>query len=289
MKLIAYSMDTEIIIVNKIKTKILLIISLINQFKEIGPWCGGMAFIQTKEDINGKISLISTQTRGNIENNDVIKNNVPSSISSKILLKIAKKGTPLVQLGNGNPKVMLVAGIHGNELPPQIGLLKLIERLRNSKLNGTAYIIPFAAPAATMKNSRWLDGVDLNRAGSNEGSITHKILELIQELEVAAVGDFHSTKLRSNPGRESVFCTKEPCFKSFEIGQFITKRTSSELICYNAAGTMYKGALEDECNILGVPAVTCEVVSENGQVTPGSTQRSLMQMESYLKYFKIIE
>ena len=52
---------------------------------------------------------------------------------------------------------------------------------------------------------------------------------------------------------------------------------------------MYKGALEDECNILGIPAVTCEVVSENGQVTPGSTQRSLMQMESYLKYFKIIE
>jgi predicted deacylase len=52
---------------------------------------------------------------------------------------------------------------------------------------------------------------------------------------------------------------------------------------------MYKGALEDECNIMGIPAVTCEVVSENGQVTPGSVERSLMQMESYLEHFKIID
>ena len=248
-----------------------------------------MVFAQTKSDISGKISLISTQARGNIADNDILKKDISSSISSKILIKIAKKGTPLVQLGNGNPKVMLIAGVHGNELPPQIGLLKLIESLRNSKLNGTVYIIPFAAPAASMNNSRWFDGLDLNRAGSNEESITYKILELIQELEVDAVADFHSTKIGSNPGRESVFCTKNPCCESFEIGQFITKRTSSELICYNAAGTMYNGALEDECNIRGIPAVTCEVVSENGEVTPGSTQKSLMQMESYLKYFKIID
>ncbi|MDO9045311.1 MAG: succinylglutamate desuccinylase/aspartoacylase family protein, partial [Methanobacteriaceae archaeon] len=167
-----------------------------------------MAFAQTKEDISGKISLISTQARGDIDDNDVIKNNVPYGISSKILLKIAKKGTPLVKLGNGNLKVMLVAGIHGNELPPQIGLLKLVERLRNSKLNGTVYIIPFAAPLATRNNSRWLDGLDLNRAGLNEGSVTYDLLKSIQELEVDAVADFHSTKIGSNPGRESVFCTK---------------------------------------------------------------------------------
>lgn len=248
-----------------------------------------MVFAQTKNDISGKISLISTQARGNIGDNDILKKDISSSISSKILIKIAKKGTPLVQLGNGNPKVMLIAGVHGNELPPQIALLNLIERLRDSKLNGTVYIIPFAAPAATMNNSRWWDGADLNRAASKEGSITYKILELIQELELDAVADFHSTKIGSNPGRESVFCTKNPCCESHEIAQFITKKTSAELICYNNAGTMYNGALEDECNIWGIPAVTCEVVSENGQITPGSTQKSLMQMESYLRYFKIID
>ncbi len=247
-----------------------------------------MVFAQTKSDISGKISLISTQARGNIEDNNILKKNISSSISSRLLIKIAKKGTPLVQLGNGKPKVMLIAGVHGNELPPQIALLSLIESLRDSKINGTVYIIPFAAPAATMNNSRWFDGADLNRAGSNEESITYKILSLIQELKADAVADFHSTKIGSNPGRESVFCTKSPCCESYEIGQFITNKTSSELICYNKAGTMYNGALEDECNIRGIPAVTCEVVSENGQITPGSINRSLLQMKSYLRYFKIL-
>jgi predicted deacylase len=247
-----------------------------------------MVFVESITDVNGKISLISKQSGGSIEDNKAMKNNISPNISSIKLLKIAKNGTPLVKIGSGGPKVLMVAGIHGNELPPQIALLNIIESLREKKLHGTAYIIPFAAPGATMANSRWFDGVDLNRAGSNKGSITHEILKMLKRIKVDAVADFHSTKLRSNPGRESVFCTKNPCKESFEIGQFITKKTSSELICYNAAGTMYKGALEDECNIMGIPAVTCEVVSENGQVTPGSIERSMMQMESYLEHFKII-
>lgn len=247
-----------------------------------------MVFLESINDINVKISLISKQAGGKIEDNKSIINNISSNITSIKLLKIAKNGTPMVEMGNGDPKVLMVSGIHGNELPPQIALLNIMENLRGKKLNGTAYIIPFAAPGATMANSRWFDGVDLNRAGSNKGSITYEILKLIKKLKVDSVADFHSTKLRSNPGRESVFCSKKPCKESFEIGQFITKKTSSELICYNSAGTIYKGALEDECNIMGIPAVTCEVVSENGQVTPGSIDRSLMQMKSYLEHFKII-
>lgn len=243
---------------------------------------------ETINDIGGKLSLLSTQAGGIIENNKSMSKNISLDITSKILIKIAKKGIPLVEFGEGSPKVMMIAGIHGNELPPQIALLKTIERLSKEKINGTAYIVPFAAPCATMENSRWYNGIDLNRAGSKEGSVTYKLLKLIQKLNVDAVADFHSTKLKSNPGRESVFCTKSPCPESFEIGRFITKKTSSELICYNAAGTMYKGALEDECNILGIPAVTCEVVSENGQITPGSVERSLMQMNYYLKHFEMI-
>lgn len=248
-----------------------------------------MVFVESMKDINGKIRLISHKAGGIIEENKAIRKNISPNINSKNLLKIAENGTPLVEIGNGGPNVLMVAGIHGNELPPQIALLNLIETLGQEKMYGTTYIIPFAAPGATMANSRWFDGVDLNRAGSNKDSVTHEILKLIKKLKVDAVADFHSTKLRSNPGRESVFCTKNPCKESFEIGQFITKKTSSELICYNSAGTMYKGALEDECNIMGIPAVTCEVVSENGQVTPGSVERSLMQMESYLEHFKIID
>ena len=38
------------------------------------------------------------------------------------------------------------------------------------------------------------------------------------------------------------------------------------MICHQEAGALYNGALEDECNLTGIPAITCEVVSRNGIV-----------------------
>ena len=41
-------------------------------------------------------------------------------------------------------RLMIVSGIHGNELAPQVASLKLIDVLLKLKLRGTVYIIPFA-------------------------------------------------------------------------------------------------------------------------------------------------
>lgn len=247
-----------------------------------------MAFVDGNKDFGGKVSLISTKSGGDLLDNENISKNISKSLVSDLLLRLAARGTPLIELGKGYPKVMIIAGVHGNELPPQLAALNLIEMIQYHKLRGTVYLIPFAAPGATMKNSRWFNGVDLNRASSSKGSITNNIVKLIQMLNVDAVADFHSTKLRSNPGRESVFCSKNPCPESHEIASYITENTSSELICYSMAGSMYNGALEDECNLKGVPAITCEVVSENGEVTAGSPERSHLQMQSYLEHFRIL-
>ena len=92
----------------------------------------------------------------------------------------------------------------------------------------------------------------------------------------------NSTALLSNPGCESVFSSKKPNIKSEEIARFITKITGSKLISYDNAGATYKGALEDELNIKGIPSVTCEVVSENATVSKGSIERSLLQMKAFL-------
>ncbi len=236
----------------------------------------------------GKISILSPHSGGNIQDNPYLKKNIFSDNGFDLIIKSAQMGTPLVELGKGRPKVMVVAGVHGNELPPQIAALNLMEHIKNMSLWGTVYLIPFAAPGATMENTRWFKGSDLNRASSSEGSITNMILKFIQMLNLDAVADFHSTKPKSNPGRESVFCTKKPCINSYNIAQYITKKTSSELICYDEAGSMYKGALEDECNLRNIPSVTCEVVSENGKINPGSIERSFLQMKMFLKHFKIL-
>jgi predicted deacylase len=139
-----------------------------------------------------------------------------------------------------------------------------------------------------MENSRRFKGVDMNRAASKGGFISNNILNAIKDLKINAVGDFHSTKPGSNPGIESVFCSKSPCYKSYLMAKYITESTSSKIICHNEAGALYNGALEDECNLEGVPAVTCEVVSQNGLITNEGHERSYLQMISYLKYLDII-
>lgn len=240
-------------------------------------------------DGSGMVSLISTKSGGDLQKNRSLIENLSTGTTSHLILKSAQKGTPIIKIGKGSPKVMMVSGVHGNELPPQIAALKLIEELQETRLRGTVYSIPFAAPWATMENTRWFKGSDLNRVCSSDGSITNNILKLIRMLNIDSVADFHSTKLQSNPGRESVFCSKNPCKKSYDIGEHITTKTFSELICYDEAGSMYNGALEDECNLMGIPAVTCEVVSENGEVNSGSPERSLLQMQYYLEHFKIIK
>ncbi len=234
------------------------------------------------------ITTISPETKGEIEKNINLMEYVPESEIMADLVNTARSGTPLLRIGHGFPKVMITAGIHGNELPPQVAAVRLIKYLSNQDMNGTVYIIPFAVPHATMKNSRRFKGVDVNRAASKGGFISNNILNAIKNLKISAVGDFHSTKPGSNPGVESVFCSKNPCYKSYLIARYITESTSSKIICHKEAGALYNGALEDECNLEGVPAVTCEVVSQNGLVTNKSQERSYMQMISYLKYFDII-
>ena len=235
-----------------------------------------------------KIRIISLETAGNIRKNQSIMENLPSGDLTDRILKIALKGTPLIKIGNGHPRVMLTAGIHGNELPPQLSALKVIENLKSQCINGTIFIIPFTIPQATMHGSRRFKGFDMNRKASSEGYITNNIIKTIKSLKINSLADFHATKPHSNPGVESVFCSKKPCIQSFKIAEHINKISSSQVICHEIAGSLYSGALEDECNLSGVPAVTCEVVSYNNKVDSGSLERSYLQMMAYLDYFDIV-
>jgi len=236
----------------------------------------------------GKIRIISHETGGNIQKNAYLMEYLSNISFISELTNIAQRGTPLLEIGKGFPKVMITAGIHGNELPPQIASVWLINELSKVKTNGTIYIIPFAVPHATMENSRRFKGMDMNRTASKGGFISNNIIKTIKDLNISAVADFHSTKPGSNPGVESVFCSKNPCYKSFLMAEYITGLTSSKIISHDVAGKMYIGALEDECNLAGIPAITCEVVSKNGLVDVKSPERSYLQMKSYLNYFNII-
>lgn len=242
---------------------------------------------------NLELEIISYESGGFISANKNIFNNIDLSNNSKFILNQAIKGTPMIKIGEGCPKIMLVAGVHGNELAPQIAALNLIEDVynlnMNGTLNGTVYIIPFASPKSTMDNSRYFDGIDLNRSTHLPNTITNMILKKAKELEVSAIGDFHSSAPNSNPGKEGVFCTQKPCTASFYIADFISKKVGSEKIIYPVAGIPFKGALEDESNLVQIPAVTCEVLSAIGYSNEKICKRSYLQMKAFLEYFGLLD
>lgn len=237
------------------------------------------------------IRLISDETGGDLRENEPFMDHLVDGDLTSKLLDHATDGTPLIQIGKGSPRVMLTAGIHGNEIPPQVAALRVAKGLEasnsngNMRIRGSVYVIPFAVPYATMKSTRRFKGFDMNRSAFREGYLSNEIINVAVDLRIDSLADFHATKPYSNPGVESIFCSKIPTLESFNIAEHINKVTKSKVICHKNAGTLYKGALEDECNLSGIPAVTCEVVSHNSKVDKGSQERSYLQMMAYLDYF----
>lgn len=234
-----------------------------------------------------EIEIISNETAGELRENKILTGNLIEGSLTDKLLDSALQGTPLIKIGKGGPRIMLTAGIHGNELSPQVAALMAAHKLVQQKIKGTVFLIPFAVPYATQKSSRRFKGFDMNRTAFKEGSLSHEIIKVAQDLKIDSLADFHATKPYSNPGVESIFCSKKPCLESYKIAEHINKATESKIICHSNAGTLYKGALEDECNKSKIPAVTCEVVSHNSRVDSGSQERSYLQMMAYMNYFGI--
>jgi predicted deacylase len=208
---------------------------------------------------------------------------------SQKIIKAARLGTPMVTLGNGNgPRVMVLAGIHGNELSSQIAAIKLINNLANTSFKGTIYIIPFAIPYDTAITSRYWNGKDPNKIANIIGTPSYQIVELAKKLKISVLVDFHSTQPGGYPGQDSVLCTLSPRYESYTLASYIHKATSSKLISYNQAGVDSPGAVEDECNAQGITSITSEVVIYHGTASNQKITKSYSQMIALLRYKKVI-
>ncbi|MGC9517159.1 MAG: hypothetical protein ACP5C3_05615 [Methanomicrobiales archaeon] len=101
------------------------------------------------------IKTFDKNVGADVTKNPEIKNNIPQTTLSKTIIKYQKNGSTIIQFGNGNGKKLLIwAGIHGNEEEANIAAMKYIEYLKNKEFDGTIYIIPFAIPKSTAMNSR---------------------------------------------------------------------------------------------------------------------------------------
>lgn len=231
-----------------------------------------------------QIGIINTVTGGDITKNTEIANNAPKTDITKQITSEAKKGTPIIKLGDGDPKIMIIAGVHGEELPPQIAALMLISELQGKKLKGTIYIVPFAIPKSSEKNIRDFNNIDPNRAADVPGSPGNVLLNFAQQKNVKYVGEFHSTQPGGEPGKKVVMCSKETSYESFKIAEFMRTVTKSDIFL----NSKNPGALKNVFNSAGIPTVTSEVVAAHGTVNIQQIQESHDQMISFINYSKIL-
>ena len=246
-----------------------------------------MVFKKIEGFDNLEIDYISNFSGGYISRNRNLLKHLELNSLTQLILEKSVFGTPIFKLGNGGNRLLILSGIHGNELPPQIANVKLLNKLINAELFNTVYFIPFAAPKSTMNNERTFNSMDLNRSAHIKNSLSSLIIQNIDVMNINFVGDFHSTAHNSNPGFESIFSSKSPSPESFLIGHYISKDVGSRLIPFDYAGSSYKGAVEDVCNLKGIPAITAEVLCPFANVGEGTVEKSYMQMESFLGYFGI--
>lgn len=244
-----------------------------------------MEFVKVNQFDNLEMSYICDFSGGYVSRNYKLFSQIELTDLNRFILEKSVFGTPIFKMGDGGTKLLIISGIHGNELPPQIANLRLMNELIGSKLSNTLYFIPFAAPKSTMNIERKFNSMDLNRSTHIKNSLSNLILQAALDLNVDFVGDFHSTAFNSNPGFESIFSSKSPSPESFLIANYISRDVGSEVISFDFAGSTYKGAVEDVCNLKGIPAVTCEVLCPFGNVAEGSAEKSLSQMKSFLDYF----
>ena len=204
-------------------------------------------------------------------------------------INMTQKGSIIFSIGSGRYNLLLVGGVHGNELASQAALVKLMNNIiiNEIKLKCKLNIVPFLIPYATMMNSRKYNNKDMNR-NANTNGITKKIVDYAEDNKITALCDCHSTDPNHKPGFASVFCSVRPLIDSSKIARHICLNTNSRILPVSDAGSVLKGAVEDEANLRGVPAVTCETVSKNGFLTVESVDFSYNQITSFLNYFGVI-
>lgn len=214
------------------------------------------------------------------QNIEIMKYLSENPLNSEIF-EVAKKGAPLIKLGDGSrPRVMITAGVHGDELSPQIAALNLINELNKTSVNGTIYIIPFVVPKASAQNSKLYEGENLNLVADIHGSPTNTILNTAQKLKIDSMADFHATS--THPAEDAViYFLSVP---STKMAVYVNKKSNSRLLAhiYNP------GTLIAACNTSNIPTILCEVEAPDGSASHKSIDVACKQMKAFLEFHRII-
>lgn len=228
-----------------------------------------------------QVDIIERKAGGEVKKNFELIKHVSENHFTEKVMKTAEKGIPLVTIGSGSPpRVMITAGVHGNELAPQLAALNLINDLQDHKIRGTVYIVPFVAPEATAENSKDFKGNNLNLTSNVLGNPSNLVFETAKKKKIDSLADFHTTS--TDPAKTCVIYY--PTINSSKIAVYIHKKAASPLLALK----QHPGMLVTLCNSNGIPSIICEVESADGEASVRSINESYNQMMAFLNYHDII-
>ena len=139
------------------------------------------------------ISIFDASVGGNVLKNTAINQYITRTNMSTQILHMTNQGSVILKFGNGHgPKVLISAGIHGNEPQANIAVMEYLEFIKDKHFNGTLYIIPFAIPKDTALNTRYYNGSDPNRAANIIGTPGWKIVQFARKNGINYLIDVHS-------------------------------------------------------------------------------------------------
>ena len=139
------------------------------------------------------IIILDTAVGGDVLQNPEISANIPLTEFSSDIFEMVKQGSVVLKFGNGNgPKVLIAAGIHGNEPEANIATMKYLEYIKDTYLNGTLYVIPFVIPQSTAQNNRLYNGEDPNRNSNEPGTPGWNVVQFALANGIEYLLDVHS-------------------------------------------------------------------------------------------------
>lgn len=159
------------------------------------------------------------------------------------------------------PRVVIVAGVHGDELVGPHALVELAQELAPNGLRGTVVLVPSANPLAFAAGQRKApdDNLDLNRIfpGKRGGSSTERIAD---SLVTSVVGDADMVIDLHSAGREGDLV---PLSGFREARNDCARRSALAAAAFGLEHFWMMrwapGTLSTWANQQGIPAVGCEV------------------------------
>ncbi len=203
------------------------------------------------------ISYVDESLGGNVQANPEISQNIPKTSLSNQIFTMTKKGSVVLKFGNGKgPKLLVSAGIHGNEEEANIAVMKYLEYVKTKSFNGTLYIIPFAIPMDTALNSRNYKGQDPNRIANIKGTPGYNIIQFARNNGVQYFLDVHSGSQVGSKGYIFISNPSTLTAKEKNWSNYIKSKTS----CYvSTNGADDVGMVRNCAKNYGINTITFEV------------------------------